>query len=85
MGAFGTPTTFKTSYNGNNSVLAEGTALAEVLFGGQNPSGKLPITFYKSADDLPDFLDYTMANRTYRYFRGEPPFPLRLRPELYTV
>ena len=75
MGAFGTPTTFKTSYNGNNSVLAEGTALAEVLFGDQNPSGKLPITFYKSTDDLPDFEDYKMANRTYRYFQGEPLFP----------
>ncbi|MBR5749216.1 MAG: glycoside hydrolase family 3 C-terminal domain-containing protein [Prevotella sp.] len=51
-----------------------GTALAEVLFGDKNPSGRLPITFYKSADDLPDFLDYSMANRTYRYFRGEPLF-----------
>ena len=52
-----------------------GTALAEVLFGDKNPSGRLPITFYKSADDLPDFLDYTMKNRTYRYFQGEPLFP----------
>jgi beta-glucosidase len=52
-----------------------GTALAEVLFGDKNPSGKLPITFYKSTDDLPDFLDYTMKNRTYRYFQGEPLFP----------
>ena len=52
-----------------------GKALAEVLFGDKNPSGKLPITFYKSANDLPDFLDYTMANRTYRYFQGEPLFP----------
>ena len=52
-----------------------GKALAEVLFGDRNPSGKLPITFYKSANDLPDFLDYTMANRTYRYFQGEPLFP----------
>ena len=52
-----------------------GKALAEVLFGNKNPSGKLPITFYKSANDLPDFLDYTMANRTYRYFQGEPLFP----------
>lgn len=47
-------------------------ALAEVLFGDVNPSGKLPITFYKSDADLPDFLDYTMQNRTYRYFKGEP-------------
>ena len=52
-----------------------GTALAEVLFGERNPSGKLPITFYKSTDDLPDFLDYSMKNRTYRYFTGEPLFP----------
>ena len=52
-----------------------GAALAEVLFGDKNPSGKLPITFYKSVDDLPDFLDYSMANRTYRYFRGEALFP----------
>ena len=52
-----------------------GKALAEVLFGDKNPSGKLPITFYKSANDLPDFLDYTMKNRTYRYFQGEALFP----------
>ena len=52
-----------------------GQALAEVLFGDYNPSGKLPITFYKSTDDLPDFLDYKMTNRTYRYFTGEPLFP----------
>ena len=52
-----------------------GTALAEVLFGDRNHSGKLPITFYKSTDDLPDFLDYSMKNRTYRYFTGEPLFP----------
>ena len=52
-----------------------GQALAEILFGDYNPSGKLPITFYKSTDDLPDFLDYKMKNRTYRYFTGEPLFP----------
>ena len=52
-----------------------GQALAEVLFGDYNPSGKLPITFYKSTDELPDFLDYTMKNRTYRYFQGEALFP----------
>ena len=52
-----------------------GKALAEVLFGQYNPSGKLPITFYKSTDELPDFLDYTMKNRTYRYYQGEPLFP----------
>jgi len=46
-------------------------ALAEVLFGDYNPSGKLPITFYRSNDDLPEFTDYSMDNRTYRYFRGQ--------------
>lgn len=48
------------------------TAVAEVLFGDYNPGGKLPVTFYRSNDDLPDFLDYSMDNRTYRYFTGEP-------------
>ena len=52
-----------------------GTALAEVLFGAYNPSGKLPVTFYKNTDELPDFLDYTMKNRTYRYYQGEALFP----------
>ena len=52
-----------------------GQALAEVLFGDYNPSGKLPVTFYKSTDELPDFLDYTMKNRTYRYYTGEALFP----------
>ena len=52
-----------------------GEAIAEVIMGKQNPSGKLPMTFYKSVNDLPDFLDYTMKNRTYRYFQGEPLFP----------
>ena len=49
-------------------------ALAEVLFGDYNPSGKLPVTFYRSNNDLPDFLDYSMKNRTYRYFTGEPQY-----------
>jgi beta-glucosidase len=49
-------------------------ALAEVLLGDYNPGGKLPVTFYRSNDDLPDFLDYSMDNRTYRYFKGEPQF-----------
>lgn len=49
-----------------------GTAVADVLFGDFNPSGKLPVTFYKSSEQLPDFLDYSMNNRTYRYFKGEP-------------
>ncbi len=52
-----------------------GKALADVLYGDKNPSGKLPITFYKSTDELPDFLDYTMKNRTYRYYQGEALFP----------
>jgi beta-glucosidase len=47
-------------------------ALADVLFGDYNPSGKLPVTFYASTKDLPDFLDYSMENRTYRYFKGQP-------------
>ncbi len=50
-------------------------ALADILFGDYNPSAKLPVTFYKSTADLPDFLDYEMENRTYRYFRGEPLYP----------
>ena len=49
-------------------------ALADVLFGDFNPGGKLPVTFYRSNADLPDFLDYSMDNRTYRYFRGTPQF-----------
>ena len=49
-------------------------ALAEVLFGDYNPGGKLPVTFYRSNDDLPDFLDYSMKNRTYRYFQGVPQY-----------
>jgi beta-glucosidase len=52
---------------------AGGTALADVLFGDYNPAGRLPVTFYKSLDDLPPFRDYDMAKgRTYRYFTGEP-------------
>ena len=52
-----------------------GRAVADVLFGDYNPSGKLPVTFYRSVSDLPDFEDYRMANRTYRYFTGKPLFP----------
>lgn len=52
-----------------------GTALAEILYGDVNPSGKLPVTFYKKSTDLPDFLDYSMKGRTYRYFNGEALFP----------
>jgi beta-glucosidase len=53
-----------------------GTAVADVLFGDYNPAGRLPITFYASTDDLPDFEDYNMnKGRTYRYFKGKPLFP----------
>jgi beta-glucosidase len=54
---------------------AGGTALARILFGDCNPSGHLPVTFYRSTEDLPAFTDYSMANRTYRYFTGTPLFP----------
>ena len=54
---------------------AGGTALAELLFGEKNFSGHLPLTFYQSVDDLPDFEDYSMENRTYRYFTGKPLYP----------
>jgi len=52
-----------------------GKAIAEILFGETNPSGRLPFTFYRSTDDLPDFSDYAMDNRTYRFFRGDPLYP----------
>ncbi len=52
-----------------------GTAIAETLFGKNNPAGRLPVTFYKSVEDLPDFRDYRMDNRTYKYFKGEPLYP----------
>ena len=52
-----------------------GWAIADVLFGRVSPSGKLPVTFYRSADDLPAFTDYNMKNRTYRYYQGEPLYP----------
>lgn len=54
---------------------ATGTALADILFGRYNPSGKLPVTFYRSDDDLPPLEDYSMANRTYRYFGGDVLYP----------
>ncbi len=49
-----------------------GTAIADVLFGDYNPAGRLPVTFYKSSDQLPPFEDYTMEGRTYRYFKDDP-------------
>ncbi len=52
-----------------------GTAVAEVLAGRVAPSGKLPVTFYRSTDDLPPYEDYSMQGRTYRFFEGEPLFP----------
>jgi beta-glucosidase len=52
-----------------------GTAIADVLFGDYNPAGRLPVTFYKSAGDLPPLEDYSMANRTYRYFKGATLYP----------
>jgi len=54
---------------------AGGQAVADVLFGQYNPGGKLPVTFYKSAKDLPPFEDYHMEGRTYRYFRKEALYP----------
>jgi beta-glucosidase len=65
------PAIINTWYGGQ----ASGTAVADVLFGDYNPSGRLPVTFYKSDNDLPSFDDYSMANRTYRYFKGEALYP----------
>ena len=52
-----------------------GTAIAQVLFGDYNPAGRLPVTFYRETGDLPEYEDYQMAGRTYRYFQGEALFP----------
>ena len=54
---------------------AAGTALADVLFGDYNPAGRLPVTFYKGDNDLAGFSNYSMANRTYRYFKGDALYP----------
>ena len=54
---------------------AGGTAIADILFGKAAPCGKLPVTFYKGVEDLPDFCDYAMKNRTYRYYEGEALYP----------
>ncbi|MBC7422890.1 MAG: glycoside hydrolase family 3 C-terminal domain-containing protein, partial [Ferruginibacter sp.] len=52
-----------------------GTALADILYGKVSPSGRLPVTFYKSLNDLPDYKDYSMKGRTYRYFNGSVQYP----------
>lgn len=52
-----------------------GTAIADVLFGDYNPAARLPVTFYASDKDLPDFNSYAMKGRTYRYFNGKPLYP----------
>lgn len=52
-----------------------GKALADILFGAVSPSGRLPVTFYRSVEDLPDFEDYSMDNRTYKFFKGTPVYP----------
>lgn len=52
-----------------------GTAIARLLFGEASPSGKLSVTFYKDVKDIPDFENYTMENRTYRYFSGDVQYP----------
>ena len=52
-----------------------GTAIAKILFGDYSPEGKLPVTFYRSLDDLPDFADYNMKGRTYRYMKGAALYP----------
>jgi len=54
---------------------AGGAAVAEALAGDFSPAGRLPVTFYKSLEQLPPFEDYSMANRTYRYFSGDPLYP----------
>jgi beta-glucosidase len=54
---------------------AAGTAIADVLFGDYNPAGRLPVTFYKTDNDLPGFSNYSMENRTYRYFKGDALYP----------
>ncbi len=54
---------------------AAGTAIADILFGDYNPAGRLPLTFYKNVNDLPDFENYDMQGFTYRYFKGVPLYP----------
>jgi beta-glucosidase len=54
---------------------AAGEAVADILFGDYNPAGRLPLTFYRSVNDLPPFENYDMAGRTYRYFQGDVLYP----------
>jgi beta-glucosidase len=54
---------------------AAGTAIADTLAGDNNPAGRLPVTFYKSVDQIPAFEDYSMQGRTYKYFKGDPLYP----------
>jgi len=71
------------AYKNNISAIVEalypgqdgGTTIADVLFGDYNPAGRLPVTFYKSIDQLPPFVNYDMEGRTYRFFRDEPSYP----------
>ena len=65
------PSILQAWYGGESA----GSAVADVLFGDYNPAGRLPVTFYKSIDDLPDFENYDMEGRTYRYFEGEVLYP----------
>lgn len=65
------PAILETWYPGE----AGGDAVADVLFGDFNPAGRLPVTFYRSVNDLPPFEDYRMENRTYRYYKGKPLYP----------
>lgn len=74
----GSPLSVPEEHNAVNAVIegwyggqAAGTAVADVLFGDYNPSGRLPVTVYRSIDQLPDFTDYGMKGRTYRYFAGD--------------
>jgi beta-glucosidase len=52
-----------------------GNALADILFGKVSPAGRLPVTFYQSLDDVPDFSNYDMSGRTYRYYKGKVEYP----------
>jgi beta-glucosidase len=62
-----------------------GAAIAETLSGKNNPAGRLPVTFYTGVEQLPPFGDYSMNNRTYRYFKGTPLFPFGYGRELHDV